>query len=103
MRRKATIGACLLFLLVLVFSAYIFREPILTVAGRLLVVANPVTSADVIVVAVDARKEGVLDAADLFHHSVAPQVAVFTMPLDEADNEYIRVMSLAYNILKLYI
>jgi hypothetical protein len=90
MRRKATVGACILFLLVLVFSAYIFREPILTAAGRLLVVANPVTSADIIVVAVDARKAGILDAADLFHHGVAPQVAVFAIPLDEVANEYIR-------------
>jgi hypothetical protein len=90
MRRIATVSACLLFLLVLVFSAYIFREPILTAAGRLLVVANPMTSADVIVVAVDARKAGVLDAADLFHHGVAPQVAVFAIPFDEVDNEYIR-------------
>jgi hypothetical protein len=90
MRRKATVGACLLFLLVLVFSAYIFREPILTAAGRLLVVANPVTSADVIVVAVDDRKAGILDGADLFHHGVAPQVAVFAIPREKADNEYIR-------------
>lgn len=90
MRRKATVGACLLFLLVLVFSVYIFRELILTAAGRLLVVSNPVTSADVIVVAIDDRKAGVLDAADLFHHGVALQVAVFAIPRDEVDNEYIR-------------
>ena len=90
MRRKATVGALLLFLLVLVFSAYIFRELILTAAGRLLVVSNPVTSADVIVVSVDDRKTGVLDAADLFHHGVAPQVAVFAIPRDEVDYEYIR-------------
>ena len=91
MRRKATVGACLLFLLsVLVLSAYTFREPILTEAGRLLVVANPVTSADVIVVSVDDRKAGVLDAADLFHQGVAPQVAVFVIPRDEVDIEYIR-------------
>jgi len=90
MQRKAIVGACLLFLLGLVFSAYIFRETILTAAGRLLVEANQVTSADVIVVAVDDRKAGVLDAADFFHHGVAPQVAVFATPLDEVDNEYIR-------------
>ena len=90
MRRKATVGALLLFLLVLVFSAYIFRELILTAAGRLLVVSNPVTSADVIVVSIDSRKAGVLDAADLFHHGVAPQVAVFAIPRDEVDIEYIR-------------
>lgn len=90
MRRKATVGACLL-LLVLVFSAYIFRETILTAAGRLLVVANPVTSADVIVVAVDARKVGILDAADLFHQGVAPQVAVFaTYPDEGVDKELIK-------------
>lgn len=90
MRRKATVGACILFLLVLVFSAYIFREPILTATGRLLVVANPVTSADVIVIAVDATKVGVLDAADLFHHGVAPQVAVFATFPDEVENEFIK-------------
>jgi hypothetical protein len=90
MRRKTTVSACLLFLLVLVFSAYIFREPILTAAGRLLVVANPVASSDVIVVAVDARKTGLLDAADLFHHGVAPQVAVFAKPPTILDYEFIK-------------
>jgi hypothetical protein len=53
-------------------------------------VANPVASADVIVVAIDAREAGVLEAADLFHRGVAPQVAVFAEPPDEVDREFIR-------------
>jgi hypothetical protein len=53
-------------------------------------VADPVSSADVIVVAIDARITGVLEAADLFHRGVAPLVAVFADPLDEVDREFIR-------------
>ena len=85
MRRLAAVGACLVLLLALAF-----RAPILAAAGRLLVVANPVASADVIVVAIDAREAGVLEAADLFHRGVAPQVAVFAEPPDEVDREFIR-------------
>jgi hypothetical protein len=85
MRRPAAAGACLVLLLSLAF-----RAPILTAAGRLLVVDNPVASADLIVVSIGAREEGVLEAADLFHRGVAPQVAVLAEPLDEVDREFIR-------------
>ena len=85
MRRLAAVGACLVLLLALAF-----RAPILAAVGRLLVVADPVASADVIVVAIDARKSGVLEAADLFHRGVAPKVAVFAEPPDEVDREFIR-------------
>ena len=85
MRRTAAAGACLVLLLLLAF-----RAPILAAAGRLLVVYNPVVSADVIVVSIGAREEGVLEAADLFHRGVAPQVAVFAGPPDEVDREFIR-------------
>ncbi len=85
MRRPVAAGVCLVLLLALAF-----RAPILAAAGRLLVVANPVASADVIVVSIDAREAGVLEAADLFHRGVAPIVAVFNDPPDEVDREFIR-------------
>jgi hypothetical protein len=85
MRRPAAAGACLVLLLALAL-----RAPILDAVGRILVVANPVASADVIVVSIDAREEGVLEAADLFHRGVAHQVAVFADPPDEVDREFIR-------------
>lgn len=85
MRRKAAVGAFLVLLLVLAF-----RASILAAAGSLLVAANPVASADVIVVTIEARESDVLEAADLFHDGIAPQVAVFGDPLDEVNREFIR-------------
>ena len=49
----------------------------------MLVVNEPLASADVIVVAVDADGGGVLEAADLVHSGVAKRVAVFS---ELADN-----------------
>ena len=69
--------------------ALAFRTHILTAAGRLLVVDNPVASADLIVVSIGAREGGVPEAADLLHRGVAPQVAVLAEPLDEVDREFI--------------
>jgi hypothetical protein len=90
MRRKAIVGKCFAFLLVFMLSAYTFRAPILAAVGHLLVVADPVVPADVIVVTINALKSGILDAADLFHRGAAPQVAVFADLPDEVDREFIR-------------
>ena len=90
MRRTTAAGACLVLLLVFVLSAYTFRAPILAAAGHLLVVADPVASADIIVIAIDAKEAGVLEAADLFHQGVAPRVGVFTDLPTDMDLELIR-------------
>jgi hypothetical protein len=81
----AVASACVFLLLALAF-----RAPILAAAGNILVVADPVSSTDVVVVAIDARDAGVLEAADLFHRGVAPVVGVFADPPDEVDRELTR-------------
>ena len=87
MVRKTTVGACLIILLALVLSVYTFRAPILTAVGRLLVVADPLDSSDVIVVTTDAGEAGILEASDLVHRGTASQVAVFDTPPDKVDSE----------------
>ena len=66
------------------------RTPILRSLGWALVVDDPLEPADVIVVAIDAGSAGVLEAADLVHHGVAPRVAVFADPPDDVDREFLR-------------
>jgi hypothetical protein len=67
------------------------RTYILRSAGWALV--NPqrqVSSADIIVVAIDAGGAGTLEAADLEHRGVSTQVAVFHDPPTESDREFLR-------------
>jgi hypothetical protein len=66
------------------------RVPMLRVAGWILVVNEPVESADIIVVSADADSAGVLEAADLVHSGIATRVAVFADPPDMIDREFIR-------------
>lgn len=66
------------------------RDPILRAAGRVLVVNDPVASADVIVVSLDSGGAGALQAADLVHSGIATRVAVFTDPPSGEDLEFIR-------------
>jgi len=66
------------------------REQLLRVAGRVLVVNEPVAPADVIVIATDAGGAGALHAADLVHDGIAARVAVFTDPPSGEDLEFIR-------------
>jgi hypothetical protein len=67
------------------------RSSMLRGAGWILVANDPVQSADVIVIAVDADGSGTLEASDLFHSGVARQVAVFADPPDySVENEFIR-------------
>ena len=67
------------------------RQSILRSAGWALVNRQvPVTSADVIVVAIDSGGAGTLEAADLVHRGVSNQVAVFHDPPTQADQEFLR-------------
>jgi len=67
------------------------RQSILRSAGWALVNRQvPVTSADVIVVAIDSGGAGTLEAADLVHRSVSNRVAVFHDPPTAADQEFLR-------------
>jgi hypothetical protein len=66
------------------------REPVLRAAGRVLVVNEPVTPADIIVLAPDSAGAGALQAADLVHSVIATRVAVFTDPPSGEDLEFIR-------------
>jgi hypothetical protein len=67
------------------------RGPILSAAGRSLVVEDPIERADIIVVAVDAGDAGVLEAADLVRGGTADRVAVFAyLPDPAVDGEFAR-------------
>jgi hypothetical protein len=85
----------------LLFAAFIVlgvvvaaHEPILSGVGGLLLASQ--TSADlpgtvdVIVITLDAGAAGVLDAADLVAAGVSSRVAVFTEPLNVAEQELVR-------------
>jgi predicted protein tyrosine phosphatase len=66
------------------------REPILRNAGWALVVDEPVTPADIIVITADSYGAGALEAADLVQSGIAMRVAVFAAPPTGDDREFIR-------------
>src|SRR5215468_6294946 len=66
------------------------REPVLRAAGRVLVVDESVTPADIIVVSLDSSGAGALEAADLVQSGIATRVAVFADPPSGEDHEFIR-------------
>jgi len=66
------------------------RELGLRAAGWALVVDEPVAPADIIVVSLDSRGAGALEAADLVQSGIATRVAVFTDPPSGEDHEFIR-------------
>jgi uncharacterized SAM-binding protein YcdF (DUF218 family) len=66
------------------------RVPVLRAAGWTLVVNEPVTAADIIVVSLDSGGAGALEVADLVQSGVATRVAVFTDPPSGEDHEFIR-------------
>jgi len=86
----AAVSACLIGILLLSLGVEPVRSRTLRNFGHLLVASDPLDKADVIVIAADADGAGVLEAADLFHAGVAPQVAVFTDPPDAIDREFLR-------------
>jgi hypothetical protein len=70
---------------------YTMRRPILRAAGWALVINEPVESADIIVVPLDADGGGVLEAADLVHSGTATRVAVFAeLPDNIVEQEFLR-------------
>jgi hypothetical protein len=66
------------------------RRELLQSAGRSLVTEDPVEPVDAIVVSVDAKGAGVLEAADLVQKGLAARVAVFAEPAKRADQEFIQ-------------
>jgi hypothetical protein len=87
-RKRLRVGVLLLAAVVVGLVAG--RTPILRSLGWALVADDPLETADVIVVAIDAGSAGVLEAADLVHTGVAPRVAVFADPPDDVDREFLR-------------
>lgn len=88
--RTVVVGITFLLAAVSATSIPTWRDSLLRAMGRILVVADPSENADVIVIAADAGREGILDAADLVHSGVAARVAVFSVPLHVADRELIK-------------
>jgi hypothetical protein len=66
------------------------REPVLRAAGWALVVNEPVTPAEIIVLSLDSGGAGALEAADLAQSGISSRVAVFTDPPSGSDYEFIR-------------
>jgi hypothetical protein len=90
-RRFWWVAAPVLLAIILVLIVPVSRVRILRSAGWALVNrAEPVPSADVVVVAIDAGGAGTLEAADLVHRGVSSQVAVFHDPPTQSDREFIR-------------
>ena len=93
MLRRRRLAAVLLLAVLAVFAIVAvrpIREPVLRAAGWALVVDEPVTSADVIVLSLDSGGAGALEGADLVHSGVAKRVAVFMDPPTDEDREFIR-------------
>ena len=82
--RTVVVGITFLLAAVSPTSIPTWRDSLLRAMGRILVVADPSENADIIVIAADAGREGILDAADLVHSGVATRVAVFSVPLHVA-------------------
>lgn len=66
------------------------REPVLRAAGWALVVNEPVSVADVVVLSIDSEGAGALEAVDLVQSGVSKRVAVFHDPPSGEDYEFIR-------------
>jgi uncharacterized SAM-binding protein YcdF (DUF218 family) len=66
------------------------REPVLRAAGWALVVNEPVSPADIIVLSIDSEGAGALEAADLVQSGVSKRVAVFHDPSSGEDYEFVR-------------
>lgn len=66
------------------------RHSILRAAGHALVKSDPLSHADVIVIAADAGGAGVLEAADLVREGLATRIALFAHQPVPADQELAR-------------
>lgn len=91
--RRASRVALLALIVVVTLAATVahpLREPLLRTVGWALVVSEPVSSADAIVVSLDSGGAGALEAADLVQRGIARRVAVFMDPPSGEDHEFIR-------------
>jgi hypothetical protein len=88
--RAKIVGFTALALFATAMSVSTWRHGLLRAAGWMLVAADPDQRADLIVIAADAGREGVLDAADLVQSGVASRVAIFSAPRYIADREFIK-------------
>src|SRR5215468_10842813 len=66
------------------------RRPVLRAAGWALVINEPITRADIIVISLSAGGAGALEAADLVQSGIATRVAVFSGPPTGEGGEFIR-------------
>ena len=89
-RRRLAAAAAVLLIVIALFFIPGVRRLVLRQAGALLVVTEAAVPSDCIVIAIDARVAGALDAADLYHGGLSKCVAVFADPPDEVDQEYLR-------------
>ncbi len=84
--RASILATLLLAAFVIIFN----REPLLRSAGWALVVSEPISPVDIIVVSLDSGGAGALEAADLVQSGIARRVAVFMDPPSGEDHEFIR-------------
>jgi hypothetical protein len=87
---RASILVLIALAVVAIIAVRSLRDPVLRAAGWALVVSEPVTPADIIVLSVASGPAGALEAADLVHRGISKRVAVFTDIPSEADQEFIR-------------
>jgi hypothetical protein len=89
-RWRATVLAALALVAFAIVGTRPLREPLLRAAGWAIVVSEPVAPADIIVLSIDSRGAGALEAADLVQSGVSKRVAVFEdLPSGEV-SEFIR-------------
>lgn len=88
--RWASILVLIALAAVTIVTVHWLRDPVLRAAGWALVVNEPVTPADVIVLSVASGPAGALEAADLVHRGIAKRVAIFAEVPAAADQEFIR-------------
>jgi hypothetical protein len=79
-----------LLAIVLILSVPTLRNATLLRFGALLVHADAIATADVIVIAVDGGAPEILEAVDLVHAGFAHSVWVFSEPMDEMGQEFAR-------------
>lgn len=89
-RRPFRVVAVVAVLGVVLMGLLAGRHTLLRAAGRMLVIDDPIRPADAIVIAVDARDAGALEAADLVHSGISRRVALFADLPDDVDRELTR-------------
>jgi hypothetical protein len=92
MLKSRRVAAAIILLVVALVTVLIpaSRRGLLRMAGRSLVAEDPLASADVIIVALDAEHAGVLQAADLVHEGIAARVALLAEAATPGEREFAR-------------